>query len=90
MNNKMTAHSQLSTIKPKKNKNKSELSKQLEQEQIYRNRNHIEGYQRGGCRGGGRMGRKVQGIRSIIGRYEIDRGKLRIVWEMEKPNNLYV
>ena len=36
------------------------------------------------------MGEKVQGIRSIIGRYKIDRGKLRIVWEMEKPKNFYV
>ena len=35
-------------------------------------------------------GEKVQGIRSIIGRYTIDRGKLRIVEEMEKPKNLYV
>ena len=26
-----------------------------------------------------RMGEKVQGIRSINGRYKIDRGKLRIV-----------
>ena len=36
------------------------------------------------------MGEKVQGIRNIIGRYKIDRGRLRIVWEMEKPKNLYV
>ena len=35
-------------------------------------------------------GRKVQGIRSINGRYKIDRGRLRIVWEMQKPKNLYV
>ena len=40
--------------------------------------------------GDGRMGEKVQGIRSISGRYKIDKGKLRIVWEMEKPNNLNV
>ena len=40
-------------------------------------------------RGGGRMGEKVQGIRSINGRYKTDRG-LRIVWEMEKPKNSYV
>ena len=40
--------------------------------------------------GGGRLGKKVQGIRSIIGRHKIDRGRLRIVWEMEKPKNLYV
>ena len=34
---------------PPKNKNKNELSKQLQQEQIHRNRDHIEGYQwRGG------------------------------------------
>ena len=36
------------------------------------------------------MAEKVQGIRSISGRYNIDRGRLRIVWEMEKPKNLYV
>ena len=36
------------------------------------------------------MGEKVQRIRSINGRYKIGRGKLRIVWEMEKPKNLYV
>ena len=27
----------------------------------------------------GRMGEKVQGIRSINGRYKLDRGRLRIV-----------
>ena len=48
----------------------------------------MKGYQWGGE--GGRMGEKVQGIRSIIGWYKIDRGRLRIVWEMEKPKNLYV
>ena len=37
----------------------------------------MEGYQWGGGRG--RMGEKVQGIRSINGRYKIDRGRLRIV-----------
>ena len=46
------------------------------------------GYSRGW--GGERMGEKVQGIRSINGRYKIDRGRLRIVWEIEKPKNLYV
>ena len=35
-------------------------------------------------------GVKVQGIRSIIGRHKIDRGRLRIVWQVEKPKNLYV
>ena len=82
MNSKMTTNSQLSITKPKKNKN--ELSKQLEQEQIHSNRDHMwEGR-------GQRMGEKVQGIRSINYRYKIDRGRLKIVQEMEKPNNLYV
>ena len=48
----------------------------------------MEGYQWGG--GGGRMWEKVQGISSINCRYEIERGRLRIVYEMEKPKNLYV
>ena len=49
-----------------KNKNKNELSKQLEQEQNHRNGDHMEGYLWG--RGGGSLGAKVQGIRSINGR----------------------
>ena len=78
MNSKMTKNSQLSTTKPKKkkNKNKNELSKQLEQEQIHSNRDHMEGYQQGGR--WRRMGEMVQGVRSINGRYKIDRGRLRI------------
>ena len=40
----------------------------------------MEGYQWGGE--WGRMGEEVQGIRSINGRYKIDRGRLRIVWEL--------
>ena len=35
-------------------------------------------------------GGKVQGIRSITDRHKIDRARLRITWEMEKPKNLYV
>ena len=56
---------------------KTKLSKQLEQEQNHRNGDHMEGYQQGGGRG--KMEEKVQGIRSIIGRYKINRGRLRIV-----------
>ena len=48
----------------------------------------MEDWQQGG--GGGRMREKVQGIRSINARYKIDRVRLRIVREMEKPKNLYV
>ena len=47
-----------------------------------------KGYQQGG--GGGIMWGKVQGRRSINGRYKIDRGRLRIVSEMEKTKNLCV
>ena len=35
-------------------------------------------------------GKKVQRLKSIIGRYKIDRGRLIRVWEMEKPKNLNV
>ena len=48
----------------------------------------MEDYQWGG--GWGRMGKKVQGIRSINGRYKIDRGRLRIVQDLEKPKNLHL
>ena len=73
MNSKMTTDSQLSTTEPQKQK----LSKQLEQEQNHRNGDHMEGCQQGG--GWGRVGEKAQGIRSINGRYKIDRGRLRMV-----------
>ena len=36
------------------------------------------------------MGGKAEGIRSINDRFKIDLGRLSIVWEMEKPKNLYV
>ena len=68
----MTTNSQLSKTEPKKQK----LRKQLEQEQNHRTRSH------GGLsvgRGRRRMGKKVQGIRSINGRYKIDMGRLRTV-----------
>ena len=41
-------------------------------------------------RGREKNGGKLQGIRSKIGRYRIYRGRLKIVWEMEKPKYLYV
>ena len=72
LNSKMTTNSQLSTTKPKKQKQK--LREQLDQEQNHRNGDHMEVYQQGGGRG-----RKLQGIRSIMGRYKIDRRKLKIV-----------
>ena len=48
----------------------------------------MEGFQWGGEME--EYGEKVQGIRSITGRYKIDRERLTIVWEMEKQKNLYV
>ena len=48
----------------------------------------MEGDQLG--RGRERMEEKVHRLKSIIGRYKIERGMLRIVQEMEKPKNLYV
>ena len=33
---------------------------------------------------------KVQGIRSINGRYQTDKGRSRMVQEISKPKNLYV
>ena len=86
MNSKMTTNSQLSTNEPKKQK--EILSKQLDQEHNHRNGDHIEDYQWGG--GGGEWGEKVQGIRSMTGRHKIDRDRLRIVSEVEKPKNLHV
>ena len=72
----MTANSQLLTTTPK-TKNKSKLSKQLEQEQNHRNGDHMEGYQQGSVKG--REGGKVQRINSINDRWKIDRGRVRIV-----------
>ena len=65
-------YQQLNLRKQKQNKN--ELSKQLEQEQNHRNGDHMEGYQWGGS--GERKGEKVQGIRSVNGRYKIGRERL--------------
>ena len=48
----------------------------------------MEDYQQGGAVG--KMGKKVQGIRSINDRYKIDRGRLRVIQKIEKPKNLYV
>ena len=50
----------------------------------------MEGYQWGGGEEGGEWRKKLHGIRSMVGRYKIDRGRLGIVWEMQKLKNLYV
>ena len=53
---------------------------------IHHYRDRTEGYQWRVSENG----EKVQGRGSIIGRYKVERSRLRIVWEMEKPKNLYV
>ena len=84
-NSKMTTNSQLSTTEPKKMKTKTKQTTRTGAES--QNGDHMEGYQWGG--GGRRMGENVQEIRSIHGRYKIDRKRLSIVWQMEKPKKLY-
>ena len=59
------------------NLKKNKLSKQAEQEQNHRYEDHLEGYQLGMA--SWRTEGKVQRLRSIIGRYKIVRGRLRIV-----------
>ena len=72
MNSKMTTNSQLSTNKPKeKQKQTKQTTRTGTESQKWRSH---EGLSIG--RGGVRMGEKVQGIRSITGRYKIDRGRL--------------
>ena len=75
MNSKMMTNSQLSTTEPK-----TQIQKQTKQitttgtkSQKWRSPGGLS------AEGEWRMGEKVQGIRSIIGRYKIDRGRLRIV-----------
>ena len=68
----MIANSQLLTTTPK-TKNKSKLSKQLEQEQNHRNGDHMECYQQGSGRE--REGGKVQKISSINGRQKMTGGE---------------
>ena len=75
MNSKMTTNSQLSTTESNKNKIKTKQTTRTGTES-QKWRSH------GGLRvGRGRERReeKVQGIRSINGRYKIDRGRLSIV-----------
>ena len=85
MNNKMTTNSQLLTNEPKKQKHtKQTTSTGIES---------VKWRSHGGLsvgKGRGEDGGKGTGNRSINGRYKIDRGRLRIIWEMEKPKNLYV
>ena len=69
MNSKMTTNSQLSTTEPKKQKQKRAKQTTRTGTELQKWRSH------GGLsvgRGSRRMGEKVQGTRSINGRYKID------------------
>ena len=72
----MTTNSQLSTTEPKKNKQTNKQTKETTRRGTDSQRSY------GGSSAGkwrGKNGGKVQGIRSINGRYKKDRGRLRIV-----------
>ena len=81
----MTTNSQPSTTEPK---NKNVLSKQVEQEQSHRNGDHMEGYQWVGS--WGENGAKGTGNKKHKWQVQSRQERLRIVWEMEKPKNIYV
>ena len=85
VNIKMATNSQLSTPNLKKKK-KPKQTTVTGAESL--KRRSFGGLSSG--RGKREKGEKVQGIRSTIGRSEIDRGRVRIVYEMENPKNLYV
>ena len=76
MNSKMTTNSQLSTteLKNKTPKQTKQTTRTGTESQKWRSHGGLSA-----GRGRGRIGKKVQGIRSINGRYKIDRERLRIV-----------
>ena len=84
MNIKKAMNSQLLTIESKTNKQTNQKNRTGIESQVWRSFGELLI-----GRGERRMREKVQGLKSIIGRYKIDRGMLRIVQEMEKPKNLY-
>ena len=83
MNIKMAIHSQLLTIESKKQTKQTSRTKT--ESRIWRSHGEMSA-----GRGWGRREEKGQGIRRRNGRCKIDRGKLRLVWKMEKPKNLYI
>ena len=92
MNSKMTTNSQLPTTEPKK---KNTPKKQKQTKQTTRTGRESQKWRSHGGLSVGKGkrendGEKIQGITSINGRYKIDRGRLRIVQEMENPKHLYV
>ena len=72
MNSKVTTNSQLPTMEPKKPEQTKQTTRTGTEPEKWRSHGGLSV-------GRGRMGEKVQGIRSIIRRYKIDSGRLRIV-----------
>ena len=85
MNSKMTTNSELSTTEPKIKTKTKQTSRTGTESQKWKSHGGLSV-----GRGRGRMGEMVQGIGNVNGRYKVDRGRLTIVLEMEKPKNLYV
>ena len=77
MNSKMTTNSQLLTTKLKNKKKQKQMkltTRRGTESQKWRSHGGLSA-----GREGGRVEGRVQGIRNIIGRHKIDRGRLRIV-----------
>ena len=83
MNIKMTTNSQLLTTTPKTEKQTKRTTRTGAEPQRWRSHG---GLSRGEWEG--ERGRKVQRISSINDSWKIDRGRVRIVQEMQKPKNL--
>ena len=82
MNSKMTTNSQLSTTEPKKQKQTKQTTRTGTDSQKWRSRGGLSS---------GRGENGVKGTGNKKHKWEVQkRGRLRIVWEMEKPKNLYV
>ena len=85
MNNKMTTNSQLSTTDPKKQKHTKQTARTGTDSQKWRSHGALSAR-----RGNGENRGKGTGNKKHKWWVKIDRGRLRIVWEMEKPKYLYV
>ena len=70
----MTTNSQLSTTESKKQKQTKQTTRTGTESRKWRSQGGLSVRRRRE-----RIGEKVQGIRNIIGRHKIDRGRLRVI-----------
>ena len=82
----MTTNLQLPTTEPKKQKQTKQSTRTGTESQKWRSHGGFISGEVNGEENGG----KCTGNKNTNGRYKIDRGRLRIVWEIGKPKNLYV